>query len=78
MRVSATAIHTRLHRHGLDPAPRRTATTWRAFLCEQPRESWHVAGDRLEETRAFPAFLRDEIPQVMAKWRARRTADPAK
>jgi len=31
-RVSATAIRTTLRRHGLDPAPRRTATTWRAFL----------------------------------------------
>jgi putative transposase len=32
MRVSATAIRTTLRRHGLDPAPRPTATTWRAFL----------------------------------------------
>ena len=35
VRVSATAIRTTLHRHGLDPAPRRTATTWRAFLRQQ-------------------------------------------
>jgi predicted transcriptional regulator len=34
-------------------------------------------GARLEETRAFFEFLRDEIPQVMAKWRARHLADPA-
>jgi DNA-binding transcriptional regulator GbsR (MarR family) len=34
-------------------------------------------GARLEETRAFFEFLRDEIPQVMARWRARRLADPA-
>jgi putative transposase len=33
--VSATAIRATLHRHGLDPAPRRTATTWRAFLRQQ-------------------------------------------
>jgi putative transposase len=33
--VSATAIRTTLRRHGLDPAPRRAATTWRAFLLEQ-------------------------------------------
>jgi putative transposase len=33
--VSATAIGTTLRRHGLDPAPRRTATTWRAFLRHQ-------------------------------------------
>jgi hypothetical protein len=33
--VSATAIRTTLRRHGLDPAPRRTATTWRAFLRQQ-------------------------------------------
>ncbi len=35
VRVSATAIRTTLRRHGLDPAPRRTATTWREFLREQ-------------------------------------------
>jgi putative transposase len=33
--VSATAIRSTLRRHGLDPAPRRTATTWRAFLRHQ-------------------------------------------
>jgi putative transposase len=33
--VSATAIRTTLRRHGLDPAPRRTATSWRAFLHQQ-------------------------------------------
>jgi putative transposase len=33
--VSATAIRTTLRRHGLDPAPRRATTTWRAFLREQ-------------------------------------------
>jgi putative transposase len=35
MRVSATAIRTMLRRHGLDPAPRRMVTTWRAFLRQQ-------------------------------------------
>jgi len=35
VRVSATAISTTLRRHGLDPAPRRTPTTWRAFLRRQ-------------------------------------------
>ena len=35
LRVSATAIRTTLRRHGLDPAPRPTATTWRAFLRRQ-------------------------------------------
>jgi transposase InsO family protein len=35
VRVSATAIRTTLRRHGLDPAPRRAATTWRAFLRHQ-------------------------------------------
>jgi transposase InsO family protein len=33
--ASATAIRTVLRRHGLDPAPRPTATTWRAFLRQQ-------------------------------------------
>jgi putative transposase len=35
VRVSATAIRTTLRRHGLDPDPRRTTTTWRAFLRQQ-------------------------------------------
>ncbi len=35
IRVSATAIRTTLGRHGLDPTPRQTATTWRAFLRRQ-------------------------------------------
>jgi predicted transcriptional regulator len=34
------------------------------------------AGARLEETRAFFAFLRDELAHVMAKWRTQRLADP--
>jgi putative transposase len=32
IRVSATTVRTMLRRHGLDPAPRRAATNWRAFL----------------------------------------------
>ena len=32
IQISATAIRTTLRRHRLDPAPRRAATTWRAFL----------------------------------------------
>ena len=35
VQVSATAIRTTLQRHGLDPAPRPTATIWRAFLRQQ-------------------------------------------
>jgi putative transposase len=35
IQVSATAIRETLHRHGLDPTPRRTSTTWRAFLRQQ-------------------------------------------
>jgi putative transposase len=35
IQVSATTIRVTLHRHGLDPAPRRTTTTWRAFLRQQ-------------------------------------------
>jgi putative transposase len=35
VQVSATAIRTTLRRHGLDPAPRRAATSWRAFLRRQ-------------------------------------------
>jgi putative transposase len=33
--VSATAIRSTLRRHGLDPTPRRTTTTWRKFLRQQ-------------------------------------------
>jgi putative transposase len=33
--VSATAIRTTLRSHGLDPAPRRATTSWRAFLRQQ-------------------------------------------
>jgi putative transposase len=32
VQASATAIRATLGRHGLDPAPRRASTTWRAFL----------------------------------------------
>jgi len=35
MGVSATAIRATLPRHGVDPAPRGAATTWRAFLRQQ-------------------------------------------
>jgi len=35
VRLSATVIRTTLRRHGLDPAPRGAATTWRAFLRQQ-------------------------------------------
>jgi transposase InsO family protein len=35
VRVSATAIRAVLRRHGLDPAPRRANSTWRAFLRQQ-------------------------------------------
>jgi putative transposase len=35
VQVSATTIRTTLRHHGLDPAPRRAATTWRAFLQQQ-------------------------------------------
>jgi putative transposase len=35
LQVSATAIRMTLRRHGFDPAPRRTSTTWRAFLRQQ-------------------------------------------
>jgi putative transposase len=35
VRVSATAIRATLRRHGMDPAPRRAATTWRPFLRQQ-------------------------------------------
>jgi len=35
IQVSATTIRTMLRQNGLDPAPRRVATTWRAFLHQQ-------------------------------------------
>jgi putative transposase len=33
--VPATTIRTTLRRHGLDPAPRRSAATWREFRRQQ-------------------------------------------
>jgi putative transposase len=45
MRISATAIRMTLRRHGLDPAPRRMATSWSAFL-RQPATGI-MAGDFL-------------------------------
>jgi putative transposase len=35
VQVSAATVRTILPRHGLDPAPRRVATNWRAFLRQQ-------------------------------------------
>jgi putative transposase len=35
IQISATTIRTTLRRYRLDPAPRRAATTWRAFLRRQ-------------------------------------------
>jgi len=35
VQVSATAIRATLRRHGLDPAPRRAGSTWRACLRQQ-------------------------------------------
>jgi len=35
VRVSATTICTIIRHHGLDPAPRRAATSWRVFLRQQ-------------------------------------------
>jgi putative transposase len=35
VQVSASAIRTTLRNHGFDPAPRRTAPSWRAFLRQQ-------------------------------------------
>ncbi len=35
VQVSATTIRTFMRRHGLDPAPRRAAMTWRSFLSQQ-------------------------------------------
>jgi hypothetical protein len=35
VRVSASSIRRVLYAHGLDPAPRRAATSWRSFLRQQ-------------------------------------------
>ena len=42
VRISATAIRTTLHRHGLDPAPRRTTTTGRRSCASRLPGSWPV------------------------------------
>jgi hypothetical protein len=38
VQVSASAIRSTLRRYRLDPAPRLTTTTWRAFLRQQAAE----------------------------------------
>jgi putative transposase len=53
VRVSATAIRTTLCRHGLDPAPRRATTTWRAFLRQQAAET--IACDLLHRRHRLAA-----------------------
>ena len=42
VRISATAIRTTLRRHGLDPAPRRMATTGRRSCASRLPGSWPV------------------------------------
>jgi transposase len=42
VRISATAIRTTLHRHGLDPAPQRTTTTGRRSCASRLPGSWPV------------------------------------
>ena len=53
MRVSATAIPTTLRRHGLDPTPRPTVTTWRALLRQQA--AGILAGDLLHRRHRLAA-----------------------
>jgi putative transposase len=55
IRVSATTIPTVLWRHGLRPAPRRTAATWRALLRAQA--SAIVATDLLHRCDRAPQDL---------------------
>ena len=40
VQVSATTIRTILRRHGLDPAPRHTTTSWRHSFASKPPGSW--------------------------------------
>jgi transposase len=42
VQVSATTIRTIMRRHGLDPAPRRAATTWRHSCASRPPGSWRA------------------------------------
>ena len=67
IRVSATTIRTMLRRHGLDPAPRRAATTWRAFLRQQA--AGIVACDLLHRRHGVAAAA---VGAVL-----HRTGDPA-
>src|SRR6266545_4824466 len=74
VQVSATTIRTTLRRHGLDPTPRRTATTWRAFLRQQ------AAGivacdfftvDTVWLQRLYVLFHRTGHPPSPPRWRDR-------
>ena len=73
-------------RAGPLPAPRRPlvrdATPTAARCCAAGSRRWRRAsrpsapsrrpGRRLEETREFFAFLREELPALMERWRARQ------
>ena len=87
--VSATAIRTTLRRHGLDPAPRSTATTWRAFLRQQaagivPCDFFTVAlgSGRVDRNRAMTTDfgqwkVGDDMPLTDAdkKWLQKEIRD---
>jgi putative transposase len=60
VRVTATAIRTVLRRHGLDPAPRRTTSTWRAFLRGQA--AGIVACDLLHRRHRLAAAAGRAVP----------------
>ena len=55
-RVSASSIRRVLRAHGLDPAPRRAATSWRAFLRQQA--AGILACDCFTVDTVFPSACR--------------------
>ena len=68
LRVSATTVRNVMARHGLDPAPRRSASSWRAFLRAQAESI--LACDFLTADSVFGArfyvlfFIETKTPVV--------------
>jgi hypothetical protein len=73
MRVSATAIRTTLRRHGMDPAPRPSATTWRRSYASGPPGS--LPATSLSSIPSISACTASVPTAAMYGWRPMRTDD---
>ena len=72
VRVSASAIRTTLRRHGLDPAPRPMATTWRAFLRQQATGIMACDFFTVDTIWLRQLYVLEHVPSsVELRWRSR-------